>query len=87
MKQQPQQYLEQLSQLLQQLEQAAPSLQQEIDATARDIDTIDSSDELSEETSLELQMSMDRRSKLMDTLGNILKNINDTENSIVQNLK
>ena len=85
MKQQPQPYLEQLRQLLQQLEQAAPSLQQEIDATQQDFDAI--ANGLSEETSLKLQMAMDRSSKLIDTLSNIMINMSDVENSIVQNIK
>jgi hypothetical protein len=41
----------------------------------------------SELTSLQLQMQMDRRSKLMATLSNLLKKIADTEDGIVQNLK
>ena len=43
--------------------------------------------EISETQSLELQMTMDRRSKLIDTLSNVLKKISDTGDSVVQNLK
>jgi hypothetical protein len=32
-------------------------------------------------------MTMDRRSKLIDTLSNVLKKISDTGDSVVQNLK
>jgi len=36
---------------------------------------------------LRLQMALDRLSKLMSTLSNILKKINETAGSITQNLK
>jgi hypothetical protein len=49
--------------------------------------TVDSLSEQSETQSLELQMTMDRRSKLIDTLSNVLKKISDTGDSVVQNLK
>jgi hypothetical protein len=48
---------------------------------------LDSMDEMSEMESLRLQMVMDRRSKFMSALSNILKKISDTQDSIVQNLK
>jgi putative addiction module CopG family antidote len=48
---------------------------------------LDSMSELSEMTSLRLQMVMDRRSKLMETLSNIMKANSDTQGSIVGNLK
>ena len=48
---------------------------------------LDSMSEMSEMTSLRLQMAMDRRSKLMETLSNIMKKISETNNSITQNLK
>lgn len=44
-------------------------------------------DEMSEMTSLRLQMMMDRRSKLMSTLSNLLKKTSETRTSMVQNLK
>jgi hypothetical protein len=48
---------------------------------------LDSMNELSEMTSLRLQMLMDRRSKTIETLSNILKKIATTQDSLVQNLK
>jgi Arc/MetJ-type ribon-helix-helix transcriptional regulator len=48
---------------------------------------LDSMSELSEMTSLRLQMVMDRRSKLMETLSNIMKSSSDTQGTIVGNLK
>jgi Arc/MetJ-type ribon-helix-helix transcriptional regulator len=42
---------------------------------------------LSEMTSLRLQMAMDRRSKLMIMLSNVMKKMSDTQESIVQNMK
>lgn len=48
---------------------------------------LDSMSELGEEKSLRLQMTMDRMSKQMSTLSNLLKKISDTQNSIVQNIK
>jgi putative addiction module CopG family antidote len=49
--------------------------------------TLDSMNELSEIASLRLQMIMDRRSKLVCTLSNILKKISVTEETLVQNMK
>ena len=48
---------------------------------------IDSMNEMSEMTSLRLQMMMDRRSKFVETLSNIMKKISTTSDSIVQNMK
>lgn len=48
---------------------------------------LDGMSELSEMTSLRLQMMMDRRSKFIATLSNIMKKISDTQAAIVQNLK
>jgi len=42
---------------------------------------------LSEMNSLRLQMSMDRMSKLMSTISNLLKKASDVSNGITQNLK
>ena len=47
----------------------------------------DSLNEMGEMESLRLQLYMDRISKLMSTLSNILKKISDTSTQIVQNLK
>jgi hypothetical protein len=48
---------------------------------------LDSMNEMSEMTSLRLQMAMDRRSKFIETLSNVMKKISDTQDSIVQNMK
>ncbi len=60
----------------------------DIDAAVdRAKDSIDSLSELSEMESLRLQMAMNRMSKLMSTLSNILKKSSETAQAIVQNLK
>ena len=43
--------------------------------------------EMSEMTSMRLQMAMDRRSKFVEALSNIMKKIDSTQETIVQNLK
>jgi hypothetical protein len=43
--------------------------------------------EMSETQSLELQMTMDRMSKLLETMSNIMKKMSDTGSSIIQNMK
>ena len=48
---------------------------------------LDGMNEMSEMTSLRLQMTMDRRSKFIETLSNILKKIGTTMETLVQNLK
>ncbi|HLW80897.1 MAG TPA: hypothetical protein VKS20_02530 [Candidatus Acidoferrales bacterium] len=48
---------------------------------------LDSMSEMSDTQSLLLQMSMDRRSKFMETLSNIMKKTSDTQSSILSNLK
>jgi hypothetical protein len=48
---------------------------------------LDSMSELGERESLRLQMAMDRTSKMMSTLSNLLKKISDTGSSLTQNLK
>jgi hypothetical protein len=48
---------------------------------------LDSMSEMGEMESLRLQMAMDRMSKMMSTLSNLLKKISDTANQITQNLK
>jgi len=47
----------------------------------------DSLSEMGEMESLRLQMAMDRMSKMMSTLSNLLKKISDTSSAIVQNIK
>ena len=42
---------------------------------------------LTAEEQVRLQMSMDRLSKLMSTLSNLLKSISETQTAIVQNMK
>ena len=48
---------------------------------------LDSMSEMDEMESLRLQMAMDRLSKLMSTLSNMLKKISDTASAITQNIK
>jgi len=48
---------------------------------------LDSMNEMSEEASLRLQMAMDRRSKVMETLSNIMTKMSETDSTIVQNIK
>lgn len=48
---------------------------------------LDALSEMGEMESLRLQMAMDRLSKLMSTLSNMLKKSSDTANAIVQNIK
>ncbi len=48
---------------------------------------LDSMNDLSEATSLRLQMTMDRRSKFLETMSNIMKKISTTSDTVVQNLK
>jgi hypothetical protein len=43
--------------------------------------------EMSEMISMRLQMTMDRRSKFISTLSNIMKKISTTQDTLVQNLK
>lgn len=44
-------------------------------------------DEMGAEMSFNLQMAMDRRSKLVQTMSNIMKKMSSTQDSIVQNIK
>lgn len=70
-------------------------LSDSIDITKKEIDgaidrmknDMDSMSEMGETESLRLQMAMDRLSKMMSTLGNLLKKISDTQQSITQNMK
>jgi len=50
-------------------------------------DKLDSLSEMGEMESLRLQMIMERRSKMIQTLSNIMKKMSDTSQSIIQNLK
>ena len=42
---------------------------------------------MSSESSLRLQMTLDRRSKLISTLSNIMKKISNTQDALIQNIK
>lgn len=60
----------------------------QLDADVASINSeLDSMNELGETESLRLQMAMDRKSKLIEALSNILKKISDTDSQILQNLK
>ncbi|MCY7338789.1 MAG: hypothetical protein LH465_02360 [Sphingomonas bacterium] len=60
----------------------------ELDAMLDDAKTqMDSMSEMGEMESLRLQMAMDRLSKMMSTLSNLLKKTSETSSSITQNLK
>jgi len=48
---------------------------------------LDELNELSEMTSLRLQMTMDRRSKFISTLSRMMKKISSTQDALVQNIK
>ena len=48
---------------------------------------LDGMNELSEMTSLRLQMTMDRRSKFISTLSQMMKKISTTQDILVQNIK
>ncbi len=50
-------------------------------------DDLDSMNEMSEMTSIRLQMAVDRRSKLIVTLSNIMKSFSEAEEAVVQNMK
>lgn len=49
--------------------------------------SLDSINELSEMTSLRLQMQMDRREKALETLSNLMKKMSETAETIIGNLK
>ncbi|MFN8264958.1 MAG: hypothetical protein U0T11_02740 [Chitinophagaceae bacterium] len=60
----------------------------EIDRLLKEIkEQTDKMNEMNEMESLRLQMAMDRLSKIMSTLSNMLKKISETSQSITQNLK
>ena len=48
---------------------------------------LDSMSEMGETESLRLQMAMDRLSKMMSTLSNLLKKMSDTADGIARNLR
>jgi len=60
----------------------------ELDASIEQMKSdIDTMSEMGEMESLRLQMAMDRMSKMMSTLSNLLKKISDTSQTITQNMK
>ena len=59
-------------------------LDAQIDQMKNDLDSMS---ELGEMESLRLQMAMDRMSKMMSTLSNLLKKISETSQAITQNIK
>jgi hypothetical protein len=68
--------------------QPVPMPKPELDARiAAAGNNLDSLNELGEMESLRLQMAMDRMSKMMSTLSNLLKKISETSSGITQNLK
>ena len=73
------------------VEMTAESLANQLDQIAVDLEALkskrDAKSELGEVESLRLQMAMDRMSKMMTTLSNVMKKISDTAQSITQNLK
>ncbi len=60
----------------------APAAQQESAAMK-----LDSLSEMGEMESLRLQMAMDRLSKMMSTVSNLMHKISETQDAIVQNMK
>ena len=65
-------------------ELSAAQVQQLADKMKNDLDSMS---EMGDMESLRLQMAMDRQSKMMTTLSNLLKKMSDTSSGIVQNLK
>ena len=53
----------------------------------KDKQQLDAASEMSEATSVRLQMAMDRESKFMETLSNLEKEISNSSDTILQNLK
>jgi hypothetical protein len=47
----------------------------------------DSPKDIADELSLKLQMAMDRRSKVISTLSNVMKKMSSTQDSIIRNIK
>jgi len=70
------------------LRDAPPSTLADLDAQIDKMKQyVDTMSEMGEMESLRLQMAMDRMSKMMSTLSNLLKKISDTSSQIVGNLK
>ena len=81
-------YVNRMSNLFNTINQATESQAQGLynlyDALANNLDSIC---DLSDMTSLRLQMTMDRRSKFISTLSQMMKKISTTEDILVQNIK
>lgn len=73
------------------LQERQLQLQKELEALQKQQgelkDKLDSMTEMSETTAMRLQMMMDRRSKFMEALSNMMKKMAATSDSIKQNLK
>ena len=69
----------------------ASTLYEELNFTASNLQSfknqLNSLNEMGEMESLRLHIAMDRMSKLMSTLSNLLKKTSETSNNIVQNIK
>jgi Skp family chaperone for outer membrane proteins len=63
------------------------ALSKKLDDGLKESKDLDALSEMSSTESLRLQMAMDRLSKMMSTLSNLLKKISDTAGAITQNLK
>jgi hypothetical protein len=50
-------------------------------------DKKDSLSDMSQMEQMKLQMAMDRRAKMIETLSNLMKKMSDTDNSIIKNMK
>ena len=66
---------------------SAGSQLSEAQALQQQASQLDSTSDMSQEQQLKMQMAMDRYSKMMTTLSNILKKMSDTQSSITQNMK
>jgi hypothetical protein len=62
-------------------------LEGEAQALHNKLAQVGSLSEMGETESLRLQMTMDRLSKMMETLSNLMKKISDTGDSVIQNMK
>ena len=56
-------------------------------AKAAGMPNVETINDMQQMDSLRMQMAMDRMSKLMSTLSNIMKKTSDTQNGLTQNLK
>lgn len=60
----------------------------ELEILIKELDSkLDNMNEMGEMESLRLQMAMDRLSKMMTTLSNLMKKMSETSQNIIQNLK